>query len=149
MQRFYKAYVIYDLIRWLCIRFSIGNMLSIAFFNFAGISMTKESSAATRMVLDSVRTLFIWMFSLIFQWESFHILQVQAAKPRTIFYSNGYEKSTFEVLVFIFQLLGFFVLVLGMAVYYGLIPSINGVSRIQGGMPTRDEPIINQSADEP
>ena len=38
-----------------------GTIISIAFFNFAGISVTKELSATTRMVLDSVRTLVIWM----------------------------------------------------------------------------------------
>ena len=31
-----------------------GTVISIAFFNFAGISVTKEFSATTRMVLDSV-----------------------------------------------------------------------------------------------
>ncbi|XP_042634258.1 solute carrier family 35 member F6-like [Cyprinus carpio] len=34
----------------------LGNTVSIAFFNFAGISVTKEISATTRMVLDSLRT---------------------------------------------------------------------------------------------
>lgn len=53
-----------------------GTVLSIAFFNFAGISVTKEMSATTRMVLDSVRTLVIWMFSLAIQWQMFHGLQV-------------------------------------------------------------------------
>ena len=38
-----------------------GTIISIAFFNFAGISVTKELSATTRMVLDSIRTLVIWM----------------------------------------------------------------------------------------
>jgi len=34
-----------------------GNVMSIAFFNFFGISVTKAMSAAHRMVIDSVRTL--------------------------------------------------------------------------------------------
>ncbi|KYM94989.1 Transmembrane protein C2orf18 [Cyphomyrmex costatus] len=42
----------------------IGIAFSIAFFNFAGISVTKEMSATTRMILDSVRTIVIWIFSL-------------------------------------------------------------------------------------
>ncbi|KAH9378009.1 hypothetical protein HPB48_016683 [Haemaphysalis longicornis] len=50
--------------------------LSIAFFNFAGISVTKELSATTRMVLDSVRTLVIWLFSLAVSWQSFNWTQV-------------------------------------------------------------------------
>jgi hypothetical protein len=53
-----------------------GTIISIAFFNFAGISVTKEISATTRMVLDSVRTIVIWMFSIIVGWQQFHVLQV-------------------------------------------------------------------------
>lgn len=53
-----------------------GISFSIAFFNFAGISVTKEMSATTRMILDSVRTIVIWAFSLAFGWQAFHYLQV-------------------------------------------------------------------------
>ncbi|XP_042860156.1 solute carrier family 35 member F6-like isoform X2 [Penaeus japonicus] len=53
----------------------LGNIISIAFFNFAGISVTKELSATTRMVLDSVRTLVIWLFSLAVGWQQFQYLQ--------------------------------------------------------------------------
>ncbi|KAJ8355452.1 hypothetical protein SKAU_G00182460 [Synaphobranchus kaupii] len=54
----------------------LGNTISIAFFNFAGISVTKEMSATTRMVLDSLRTVVIWAVSLAVGWEVFHPLQV-------------------------------------------------------------------------
>ncbi|KAF7690547.1 hypothetical protein HF521_012351 [Silurus meridionalis] len=54
----------------------LGNTVSIAFFNFAGISVTKEISATTRMVLDSLRTLVIWVVSLALGWESFQGLQI-------------------------------------------------------------------------
>ncbi|XP_012253726.2 solute carrier family 35 member F6 [Athalia rosae] len=54
----------------------IGMTISIGFFNFAGLSVTKEMSATTRMVLDSVRTLVVWGFSLIFRWQAFHYLQL-------------------------------------------------------------------------
>ncbi|CAG2054806.1 unnamed protein product, partial [Timema podura] len=50
-------------------------LVSIAFFNFAGISVTKEMSATTRMVLNSLRTLFIWMVSLALEWQKFHWVQ--------------------------------------------------------------------------
>jgi hypothetical protein len=53
-----------------------GTVLSIAFFNFAGITVTKEISATTRMVLDSVRTLFIFVVSLALGWQTFYWLQV-------------------------------------------------------------------------
>lgn len=69
-------------------------IVSIAFFNFAGISVTKEQSATTRMVLDSVRTLVIWMFSLAVRWQSFHWQ----------------------------HLVGFAILIFGMCEYNGIIP---------------------------
>merc|ERR1712062_219332 len=53
-----------------------GTVISIAFFNFAGISVTKEMSATTRMVLDSVRTLVIWGVSLAVGWQEFQYLQL-------------------------------------------------------------------------
>jgi len=72
-----------------------GTVISIAFFNFAGISVTKEMSATTRMVLDSVRTLVIWTVSLLpfVKWQEFHAL----------------------------QLVGFIVLVTGMCIYNNII----------------------------
>merc|ERR1712038_1088225 len=79
-----------------------GTVISIAFFNFAGISVTKEMSATTRMVLDSVRTLVIWGVSLGVGWQIFHFL----------------------------QLIGFFILVTGMCVYNDLliVPCLREIS---------------------
>ncbi|XP_012273941.1 solute carrier family 35 member F6 [Orussus abietinus] len=54
----------------------IGIVVSIAFFNFSGISITKEMSATTRMVLDSARTIIIWAISLTLRWQKFHYLQL-------------------------------------------------------------------------
>merc|ERR1711899_493875 len=54
----------------------LGTVTSIAFFNFAGISVTKELSATTRMVLDSVRTLVIWAVSMAIGWQNFFVLQL-------------------------------------------------------------------------
>jgi len=51
-------------------------IVSIAFFNFAGVSVTKRLSATTRMVLDSVRTLIIWIFSIPLFGEKFIPLQM-------------------------------------------------------------------------
>lgn len=53
-----------------------GTIVSIAFFNFAGLSVTKEMSATTRMVLDSVRTFVIWVVSLSLRWQKFNWLQL-------------------------------------------------------------------------
>ena len=55
-----------------------GTIASIAFFNFAGLTVTQQLSATTRMVLDSVRTLVIWIFELILGWNTFQYLQVTA-----------------------------------------------------------------------
>ena len=55
---------------------TFGNSLSISFFNFFGMSITKTSSAAYRMVLDSLRTLSIWLFELGLGTAQFSWLQV-------------------------------------------------------------------------
>ena len=52
------------------------NIFSIAFFNYFGVSVTKYMSATHRMVLDSMRTMVIWAFSLGIGWESFCYVQV-------------------------------------------------------------------------
>ena len=43
----------------------LGTICSIATFNWSGLSVTKEMSATTRMVLDSLRTIIIWVFGLV------------------------------------------------------------------------------------
>lgn len=60
---------------WQLLFASIGTVISIAFFNFAGLTVTSTMNATTRMVLDSVRTIFIWVFSLGIGWEAFQYLQ--------------------------------------------------------------------------
>ncbi|XP_057597510.1 solute carrier family 35 member F6 [Hippopotamus amphibius kiboko] len=87
----------------------LGNISSIAFFNFAGISVTKELSATTRMVLDSLRTIVIWAVSLALGWEAFHPLQI----------------------------LGFLILLTGTALYNGLHHPL--LSRLSRGRPPAEE----------
>jgi len=53
-----------------------GNVISIAFFNWFGASVTKYIDSTTRMVLDSVRTFVIWGVSLGVGWQDFNYLQV-------------------------------------------------------------------------
>ena len=43
-------------------------IISIAFFNFAGVSITKYMSATTRKVLDTLRTLVIWLASMLLHY---------------------------------------------------------------------------------
>ncbi|KAM7395208.1 hypothetical protein PAMA_006797 [Pampus argenteus] len=101
----------------------LGNTVSIAFFNFAGISVTKEISATTRMVLDSLRTLVIWVVSLALGWEQFLGLQV----------------------------LGFLVLLLGTALYNGLhrpvmarIPCCAGMVNEEESSPGERERLLDE-----
>ena len=54
---------------------NLGLIVSIAFFNFSGLTITEKMNATTRMVLDSVRTIFIWAFSLAIGWQKFEYLQ--------------------------------------------------------------------------
>jgi len=51
---------------------TLGNMFSIAAFNFAGVTVTKELNGTTRAVLDNIRQIFIWAFSLIVGWQTFN-----------------------------------------------------------------------------
>ena len=57
------------------VAFSV-TVVSIGLFNIFGICVTKEMSATTRMVLDSVRILAVWGFSLFMEWQQFQIWQV-------------------------------------------------------------------------
>lgn len=89
----------------------LGNTVSIAFFNFAGISVTKEISATTRMVLDSLRTLVIWIVSLALGWEKFLGLQI----------------------------LGFIILLVGTALYNGLHKPLLAKLPCYPGLQSTDE----------
>ncbi|KIV89405.1 hypothetical protein PV10_08968 [Exophiala mesophila] len=55
---------------------SIAIMFSIGGFNFFGLSVTRSISATSRSIIDTCRTLFIWLVSLGLGWESFKWLQV-------------------------------------------------------------------------
>ncbi|KAL0490816.1 solute carrier family 35 member [Acrasis kona] len=61
---------------WKLLLATIGSIVSIAFFNFFGITITQRISSTTRSAIDSCRTLFIWVVSLIIGWEVFDWLQL-------------------------------------------------------------------------
>lgn len=73
-------------------------VLSIAFYNFFGISVTKSLSAAHRMVMDTTRTVIVWIFAM----------SVHYATP-----SSGHGQPFSSL-----QLVGFLILALGTMVYY-------------------------------
>ncbi len=61
--------------------FVILYVCSIAVFNFVGISVTKYASSPARAVIDTVRTIFVWLFFLLpivneCHRESFNFLQL-------------------------------------------------------------------------
>jgi len=107
--------------------FVLGGLFSIAFFNFFGISVTKDMSAAHRMVLDSLRTLVVWGFSLT----------VRAVAP-----DSGHGQK-FSLL----QLGGFVVLVAG-TLYYNEIVTFPFRKRAQVKDPLLDEADAGWGADE-
>lgn len=51
-------------------------MISIGGFNFFGLSVTRTVSATARSTIDTCRTLFIWIVSLVLGWETFKWLQI-------------------------------------------------------------------------
>ena len=69
-------------------------IFSIALFNFVGISVTKYASSPARAVVDTIRTIFVWLFFLL---------------PIV----NKCNREHFNWL----QLVGFVILVLGTVIY--------------------------------
>jgi drug/metabolite transporter (DMT)-like permease len=79
--------------------FAVGQTFSIGLYNFFGIMLVKYSSSASRAVMDSARTLLVWIFFL------------------SVPMASGLVIEHFLVL----QLIGFIVMVLGQVIYNGLI----------------------------
>lgn len=50
--------------------------LCIGPFNYFGISLTKQESALQRCMICTSRMIVVWVFSLLFNWEKFHLLQL-------------------------------------------------------------------------
>ncbi|KAI9339709.1 hypothetical protein BD770DRAFT_400001 [Pilaira anomala] len=71
--------------------------VSIAFFNWFGLSITSAISATARSTIDACRTLFIWMVSLYLGWEQFSWVQVIGfiVMVTGTFYFNGVLKWPF------------------------------------------------------
>lgn len=104
---------------------TVGCAISIAFFNFFGLSVTKVLGATSRTTIDACRTLTVWIFSLSVGWE------------------------TFAVESFFVQLAGFSVLLLGTMWYNQVlkVPFLNyakyeervAVEQLSHHPPTSDE----------
>jgi len=60
---------------WLLLALFV-SIFSIAFFNFFGISVTKQLSATHRTTIDATRVFLVWLYSLLIGWETFKSLQL-------------------------------------------------------------------------
>jgi hypothetical protein len=47
----------------------VGVIFSLCIFNFAGMTTTKMTTSLARSIIDTCRTLFVWVFSLAIGWE--------------------------------------------------------------------------------
>ncbi|KAG7193748.1 uncharacterized protein KQ657_000439 [Scheffersomyces spartinae] len=54
---------------------SILIMISIASFNYCGMTLTHQILATSRSTVDTCRTLIVWVLAMFMGWESFHFLQ--------------------------------------------------------------------------
>ena len=70
--------------------------ISLGFFNYFGVSLTKYASATHRGAANGVRPFIVWIFCLIAGWEEFTLI----------------------------QLIGYLIAVYGMLLYYGIIPLV-------------------------
>merc|ERR1719181_492873 len=53
----------------------IASIFSIAFFNFAGVTVTQRASAVARSTIDVSRTIIIWAVEMSLGWNAFNSLQ--------------------------------------------------------------------------
>ncbi|CAK9301920.1 unnamed protein product [Gordionus sp. m RMFG-2023] len=51
------------------------NFICVPIFSISGLHVTKGISATTRMVVDTLRIILVWVFSLVLKWQSFHKFQ--------------------------------------------------------------------------
>ncbi len=90
----------------------------------AGVSITKHLNAATRMVLDSCRTIVVWAVSLMLKWEKFCYINV-----RWLFVCAVWIALT--VAVPPLQIIGFVILLAGTIIF-------NEIIYIPGLMPPKN-----------
>ena len=56
--------------------FFIGNIFSVAIFNWSSLSVTKNASSLARSTIDTSRTVVVWAVDLIIGWEDFSFVQL-------------------------------------------------------------------------
>mmetsp|Transcript_48439 Transcript_48439/g.109991 ORF Transcript_48439/g.109991 Transcript_48439/m.109991 type:complete len:351 (-) Transcript_48439:59-1111(-) len=55
---------------------AVASIISIAFFNWSGITVTSQASCVARSTIDCSRTIIIWAVELALMWNVFHWLQL-------------------------------------------------------------------------
>lgn len=63
-------------LRWELVLTSLGCIFSISFFNWSGVSVTKNASSLARSTIDTARTLTVWITELALGWSSFSSIQL-------------------------------------------------------------------------
>ena len=82
----------------------IVQVICVAFYNYFGVTVTKNVSSLARAIIDVTRTIFVWAFGLfVMQWEVYNNL----------------------------QLIGFIILILGNLVYNEILKIPNVTNRWQ------------------
>uniref|UniRef100_A0A0G4FU82 EamA domain-containing protein n=1 Tax=Chromera velia CCMP2878 TaxID=1169474 RepID=A0A0G4FU82_9ALVE len=109
---FKQSWVQNDTIRYT----NVACALTIAIFNFCGLTVTSLLSATSRSTLDTCRTIIVWAFSLSVGWE------------------------TFRTEAFVLELAGFLVLVGGTFVFNDAIPCLRFSSGSAEGNAEEPEP---------
>mmetsp|Transcript_113907 Transcript_113907/g.332848 ORF Transcript_113907/g.332848 Transcript_113907/m.332848 type:complete len:359 (-) Transcript_113907:43-1119(-) len=54
----------------------LGSIVSIAVFNYSGVTVTQQASAVARSTIDVSRTILIWVVELSLHWNHFSVLQL-------------------------------------------------------------------------
>ena len=55
---------------------SIAGVFSVSFFNWSGLSVTKNASSLARSTIDTARTVSVWIAELALGWEGFSLVQL-------------------------------------------------------------------------
>ena len=63
----------------------LGVSASVPISNYFGMSLTKEMTATTRMILETLRTFVVWVVSLGLEWQKFYYLQVSMYRMYRVF----------------------------------------------------------------
>jgi drug/metabolite transporter (DMT)-like permease len=106
-------------------------IVSIAFYNFCGISVTKQLTAVHRTLVDASRTILVWVVDII-------IFYFSSNKE----YGESWTKHSYV------QLIGFFILIVGTLIYNAVI-KIPGLKYEPKEVPKPEkEPLLTKSSPE-